>query len=259
MSGTAGQLGSARQPVTTLQCGASNCLHQSLAWQTRCFGLPCCATMPPRATPARPAPRACSYSGAAPAAPGGFAFGAKYIGQVASVLPGAGSGGPGSGAGAGEGAALRAAIIPADLDGELSQQLQKLSKRDATTKLKALQVLRVGRQGQGPLSAWPLLGAGACTGCCWGAASAPPDAPPAFTHPPDPPSPASRLPFTPLAGARAPGPEAAGRGEGCGGCAGGGTALGLPVWQTGHGQQQVRWACWGLNGVLQHAGLALLH
>ena len=34
----------------------------------------------------------------------------------------------------------RAAIIPADLDGELSQQLQKLSKRDATTKLKALQV-----------------------------------------------------------------------------------------------------------------------
>lgn len=44
-------------------------------------------------------------------------------------------------------AAVRAgAIIPADLDGELSQQLQKLSKRDATTKLKALQV------GQGPRS-----------------------------------------------------------------------------------------------------------
>lgn len=39
-----------------------------------------------------------------------------------------------------------AAIIPADLDGELSQQLQKLSKRDATTKLKALQVW----QGHGP-------------------------------------------------------------------------------------------------------------
>jgi hypothetical protein len=38
-------------------------------------------------------------------------------------------------------AALRAsAIIPADLDSEVAQQLQKLSKRDATTKLKALQV-----------------------------------------------------------------------------------------------------------------------
>ena len=34
----------------------------------------------------------------------------------------------------------RAAVIPADLDGELAQQLQKLSKRDATTRLKALQV-----------------------------------------------------------------------------------------------------------------------
>lgn len=116
------------------------------------------------AHPARPAPRACSYSGTAPAAPGGFAFGAKYIGQVASVLPGAGSGASGSGAGAGEGAALRAAIIPADLDGELSQQLQKLSKRDATTKLKALQVLRVGR---------PVAGAAWCGGRCWERVCAP--------------------------------------------------------------------------------------
>lgn len=39
-------------------------------------------------------------------------------------------------------AATRSAIIPADLDGELSQQLQRLSKRDSTTRLKALQALR---------------------------------------------------------------------------------------------------------------------
>ncbi|GAB4820968.1 hypothetical protein N2152v2_008014 [Parachlorella kessleri] len=77
------------------------------------------------------------FSGAAPSgsAPGGFAFGAKYIGQVASVLPAAAA--PTLQAAE----VPRAAIIPADLDGELSQQLQKLSKRDATTKLKALQAL----------------------------------------------------------------------------------------------------------------------
>lgn len=84
----------------------------------------------------------CRFSGAAPAAPGGFAFGAKYIGQVASVLPAAAAAAGQGGAGT---EAAKAAIIPADLDGELSQQLQKLSKRDATTKLKALQV-RAGRR-----------------------------------------------------------------------------------------------------------------
>ena len=86
--------------------------------------------------PAPPPP--CRFSGAAPAAPGSFAFGAKYVSQVASVLPPGAAGGGGSAAAAGD--AIKAAIIPADLDGELSQQLQKLSKRDATTKLKALQV-----------------------------------------------------------------------------------------------------------------------
>ncbi len=66
----------------------------------------------------------------------GFAFGSKYVGQVAAAVPGAAA----TAAGDSGGARAAAAIIPADLDGELAQQLQKLSKRDATTKLKALQV-----------------------------------------------------------------------------------------------------------------------
>ncbi|PRW55988.1 E3 ubiquitin- ligase listerin [Chlorella sorokiniana] len=78
------------------------------------------------------------FSGSAPAgASTGFAFGSKYVGQVAAAVPGAAAA-----AGDGSGARAAAAIIPADLDGELAQQLQKLSKRDATTKLKALQALR---------------------------------------------------------------------------------------------------------------------
>lgn len=52
-------------------------------------------------------------------------------------MPGAAAAAGGDAGGA---RAAAAAIIPADLDGELAQQLQKLSKRDATTKLKALQV-----------------------------------------------------------------------------------------------------------------------
>lgn len=80
-----------------------------------------------------------SFSGSAPvAAPGaGFGFGAKYAAAVPTR--GGGAAGPGD---AGPTAVRAAAIIPADLDGELSQQLQKLGKRDATTKLKALQALR---------------------------------------------------------------------------------------------------------------------
>lgn len=60
----------------------------------------------------------------------GFAFGSKYISQVSPQsqdvpVPS----GP-------------TAIIPSDLDGELAQQLQRLTKRDATTRLKSLQTLR---------------------------------------------------------------------------------------------------------------------
>ncbi|KAL4457478.1 hypothetical protein ABPG75_012343 [Micractinium tetrahymenae] len=79
------------------------------------------------------------FSGATPT--GGFAFGASYIGQVAAAAPRAG-GGSGGGEPPAPAAVRAGAIIPADLDGELSQQLQKLSKRDATTKLKALQALK---------------------------------------------------------------------------------------------------------------------
>eukprot|EP00887_Chlorella_sp_A99_P002776 scaffold6.g2776.t1 len=79
------------------------------------------------------------FSGSTPVGGGAtppFAFGAKYVEQVAKAVPKA----AGAAAGAGEAAAApRAALLPPDLDGELSQQLQKLSKRDATTKLKALQ------------------------------------------------------------------------------------------------------------------------
>lgn len=90
---------------------------------------------------------ACSFSGSTPPAPGGFSFGAKYVSTVQAAVGSAGcSGGSGGGAGASDAAVRGAAIIPADLDGELAQQLQKLSKRDATTKLKALQV---GRQTTG--------------------------------------------------------------------------------------------------------------
>jgi hypothetical protein len=82
----------------------------------------------------------CSFSGSTPVAPGGFAFGAKYVSAVQAARPGAGSGATGSDGGGGEQALRAAPIIAADLDSELAQQLQKLSKRDATTKLKALQV-----------------------------------------------------------------------------------------------------------------------
>lgn len=84
-----------------------------------------------------------SYSGSTPvgAAGAGFAFGSKYVGQVAAAVPGAAAAAAAGDAG---GARAAAAIIPADLDGELAQQLQKLSKRDATTKLKALQVGAAG-------------------------------------------------------------------------------------------------------------------
>ncbi|KAL4534477.1 hypothetical protein Ndes2526A_g05373 [Nannochloris sp. 'desiccata'] len=72
------------------------------------------------------------FSGNAPVSTGGFAFGAKYISKVAlsstEVIPQP-SAGP-------------SAVIPSELDGELSQQLQRLTKRDATTRLKALQTLR---------------------------------------------------------------------------------------------------------------------
>lgn len=94
------------------------------------------------------------FSGSTPT--GGFAFGASYIGQVAAAVPRAGGGS--SSEPAASGAVRAGAIIPADLDGELSQQLQKLSKRDATTKLKALQVRRGPKpvQGQQP-SGSPLV------------------------------------------------------------------------------------------------------
>lgn len=67
---------------------------------------------------------------------GGFAFGAKYVGQVAQLSNKL------------DDVALesssKAAIIPSDLDGELTQQLQRISKRDPTTRLKALQVSSLG-------------------------------------------------------------------------------------------------------------------
>ena len=91
------------------------------------------AACSPSAPPLRPLG---SFSGATPTA--GFAFGAKYVGQVAAAVPGAAA--AASTADAGGARAAAAAIIPPDLDGEVAQQLQKLSKRDATTKLKALQV-----------------------------------------------------------------------------------------------------------------------
>jgi hypothetical protein len=64
-----------------------------------------------------------------------FSFGAKYIAQVA----GDSAASPGSGAPA---AAAASAIVPPELDGELAQALQRLSKRDATTRLKAAAALR---------------------------------------------------------------------------------------------------------------------
>jgi hypothetical protein len=71
------------------------------------------------------------FSGAAPVAFSGFGFGAKYISQVSSSqddTPAATTG--------------PSAVIPTDLDGELAAALQRLTKRDATTRLKALQTLR---------------------------------------------------------------------------------------------------------------------
>ena len=91
------------------------------------------------APPAFPGPRRFAGSASTAAGSGGFAFGAKYVGAVAAAVPGGGGGG-GGGEAAGPSIVRAAAIIPSDLDGELAQQLQKLGKRDATTKLKALQV-----------------------------------------------------------------------------------------------------------------------
>ena len=64
---------------------------------------------------------------------GGFAFGANYVSAVsnsgASTAPVSGQ-------------ASKSAVIPSALDGELSQQLQRLTKRDSTTRMKSLQALR---------------------------------------------------------------------------------------------------------------------
>lgn len=63
---------------------------------------------------------------------GGFTFGAKYISQVAPEQTG------------NTAAAVNVSpAIPLELDSELAQQLQKLSKRDATTRLKSLQMIKV--------------------------------------------------------------------------------------------------------------------
>lgn len=97
----------------------------------------------PSLTPCNPIRPFRSFSGSKSVATGagGFAFGAKYVQQVAAAVP-ATRGGSGSRSEAAAAAAPRAAVIPPDLDGELAQQLHKLTKRDATTKLKALQALR---------------------------------------------------------------------------------------------------------------------
>lgn len=72
-----------------------------------------------------------SFSGATPVASSGFSFGAKYIAHVSPSTSDA----PAAAAGP-------SAVIPTDLDGELAAALQRLTKRDATTRLKALQTLR---------------------------------------------------------------------------------------------------------------------
>ncbi len=70
----------------------------------------------------------CRFTGAAPlgAGAGGFAFGAGLTSTVSAA--------------AGKAAATSDAPLSADLDGEIAQCLRHLSKKDATTKLKALQV-----------------------------------------------------------------------------------------------------------------------
>lgn len=66
---------------------------------------------------------------------GSFSFGAKYITQVRDdvesdqTVASSPPLGP-------------SAIIPTELNGQVGQQLQKLTKRDATTRLKALQALK---------------------------------------------------------------------------------------------------------------------
>lgn len=72
----------------------------------------------------------CRLGAGTPSSTGGFAFGSKYISQVA---PQGSSDAPPL--------PTASAAIPVELDGDLAQQLQKLSKRDATTRLKALQSL----------------------------------------------------------------------------------------------------------------------
>ena len=89
------------------------------------------ATMSPLDHTTRSHLPTCSFSGATPVASSSFAFGAKYISQVSSAQDDA----PASAAGP-------SAVIPTDLDGELAAALQRLTKRDATTRLKALQTLR---------------------------------------------------------------------------------------------------------------------
>lgn len=145
-----------------------------------------------------------SFSGAAPT--GGFAFGAKYVGQVAAAVPGAAATAA-SAADAGGARAAAAAIIPSDLDGELAQQLQKLSKRDATTKLKALQVGR-GSSGTGQRVCWEAASRSVGCSCC--------RRPSAPTH------------YIPLAPASS-GPQGPGQGKACGRPASGAALLGLPV------------------------------
>ncbi len=65
-----------------------------------------------------------------------FSFGAAYINNVRS----GGAASPAPAVVADTGAS---AMLPADLDGDVAQHLRKLTKRDATTKVKALQVRQI--------------------------------------------------------------------------------------------------------------------
>lgn len=80
------------------------------------------------------------------AAAGGFSFGSKYISQVSGNAPSPSA------------APSASALIPSELDGQLSQQLQKLSKRDAITRLKALQTLNELIKVKSSSDMGPMLG-----------------------------------------------------------------------------------------------------
>ena len=71
----------------------------------------------------------------------GFSFGAKYIVQVSRDDTGDDQTKPPSEASTSQHVPI-SAIIPAQLNGEVGQHLQKLTKRDETTRLKALQALK---------------------------------------------------------------------------------------------------------------------